>query len=412
MTSTRTGRLAPALLAAALVALVLPAGAAAQTAIRAGQTLRGSITSSDPRLDDDSHYDLYTFRSAAGERFRVTLRSEDFDAYLAVGRIEGDECTEYCESDDDGAGGTDAQVTLRFPEAGTYTIRANTLSGDQTGDYTVQLESLGVGPLADEEEDDGVEAPITPTGSITLGQTVRGSLSTGDPTAGDGSHFDTYTFRGRPGQRIAITLRSEDFDAYLGWGRLVSGEWESLASDDDSGGDTDARLVVQLGDDGSYAVRANSLEGGETGDYTLEVRAARQDEALSEEAVDEDGGSDDAAGTAIRGAVRVGQTVRGSLGDDDPRAGDDTFFEEWTIDARAGQTVTVTLRSDEFDAYLAVGSLDGGVWNSLETDDDGAGGTDAQITITFRSAGRYLIRANSLGEGETGAYTLEVRSGS
>ena len=34
-------------------------------------------------LDDGSHYDIYTFSGPAGQRVRITLRSDDFDAFLA-----------------------------------------------------------------------------------------------------------------------------------------------------------------------------------------------------------------------------------------------------------------------------------------------------------------------------------------
>lgn len=399
----------------ALAMLALPAAAAAQPLLRPGPPVRGEITAQDPALDDDTHYDLYTFRAAAGERFRVTMRSRAFDAYLVVGRIAKDACAAECRSDDDGGGGTDARVTLRFEEAGTYVVRANTLGTGQTGAYTIQLESLGVGPLADDDGDDaGPDAPVIPTGTLTVGQTVRGALTERDPLASDDSRVDTYLFTGRPGQRIAITMEAEDFDTYLAWGLLrPDGRWTPIAANDDGDAGTDARLVVEVGSAGTYVVRANSLSAGVTGDYTLSVRPARSGEALSATVDDEvAAGADERAGTAVRGTVRPGQTVEGALDADDPLAGDGSHFEEWAFEARAGQTVTFTLRSEDFDAFVAVGSVERGVWAELDSNDDAVGdGTDARVTVTFPSAGRWLVRANSLGGGETGRYRLEVRGG-
>jgi hypothetical protein len=87
----------------------------------------------------------------------------------------------------------------------------------------------------------------------------------------DGSHFHIYVYRGSPGQRLTLTLRSEAFDAYLSSGLLNGTSFVDEASDDDGGGGTDAMLVVTVGPSGDLVIRANSLEGGETGDYTLTV---------------------------------------------------------------------------------------------------------------------------------------------
>lgn len=248
------------LLGAACAALLAAAPAAAQGTIAIGETARGELTSSDPTLGDGSHYDVWRFEGTAGRRVVVTLRSDDFDAFLAVGGSVAGDC-EGCAVDDDGAGDTDSRVRVTILRSGTYEIRANSLSGGETGAYTLILEDAGEAP------------PLAPRGEIRAGQTVSGELDGGDPSADDGSFFEIWTYRGAPGERIVITLRSADFDTFLGWGRIVSAtEWEALDVDDDGAGDgTDSRLEVALGDDGVYHIRANSLFPGETGVYTLTV---------------------------------------------------------------------------------------------------------------------------------------------
>ena len=72
-----------------------------------------------------------------------------------------------------------------------------------------------------------------------------------------------------------ITLESGDFDAYLAFGRVTNGAWDSIATDDDSAGGTNAKLEVTIGDDGTYLIRANTLSSGETGRYTLKVVRGR-----------------------------------------------------------------------------------------------------------------------------------------
>ncbi|CAA9311237.1 MAG: hypothetical protein AVDCRST_MAG89-1128, partial [uncultured Gemmatimonadetes bacterium] len=49
------------LLGAVLAAVVASSPAGAQQAVRAGQTVNGSLAASDPKLADDSHFDLYVY---------------------------------------------------------------------------------------------------------------------------------------------------------------------------------------------------------------------------------------------------------------------------------------------------------------------------------------------------------------
>lgn len=261
-----------------LLVCVLLAGtalpAAAQGTIRPGQTVQGELSSSDPVLDDDTHYDIWRFRGEAGHVYAATLRSEDFDAYLAVGSSTAGGC-EDCESDDDGGGGTDSRVEFHADANGTYEIRANSLMSGETGAYTVELEDLGEGEQAADVDvvdvvdvDVDVDVAATP---IRPGPAVQGELTEDDAQAADDSYYDLYVYRGRAGEAITISLSSEDFDTYLVLGRLVDGEFEALESNDDGPAGTDSFLRITLPEDGEYTIRANSLGGGETGAYTLRV---------------------------------------------------------------------------------------------------------------------------------------------
>lgn len=108
--------------------------------------------------------------------------------------------------------------------------------------------------------------------------------------------------------------------------------------------------------------------------------------------------------------IQPGQTLRGELSQRDPRMGDDSAYDCYSLQTQAGQTYTVTQRSTAFDAYMAVTpstncSADP---RDNESNDDGPDmGTDAQIT--FRGTGQpWLIRANSLEGNSFGAYTIAV----
>lgn len=239
--------------------------------------------------------------------------------------------------------------------------------------------------------------PAAAQGTIRPGQTVRGELAPGDPVLDDDTHYDIWRFRGEAGHVYGITLRSDDFDAYLAVGAGAGGACDACESDDDGGGGTDSRVEFHAGGSGTYEIRANSLMPGETGAYTVEL------EDLGEHA------QQDESDAAI--PIRVGATVQGELTEDDAQAADDSYYDLYVFQGRGGEAVTIDLSSDAFDTYMAVGRIVDGEFEALESNDDGPDGTDSQIRVTLPEDGDYVIRANSLSGGETGAYTLRLTRG-
>ncbi|HEX2091401.1 MAG TPA: PPC domain-containing protein [Longimicrobiaceae bacterium] len=359
--------------------------------IRGGSEVRGELSAEDPVMSDRSHYDLYAYTGRAGERVRVRMRSAAFDTYLAFGQVtDGD--FRSSETDDDSGGGTDSCLEVSLPSDGTYYIRANSLSGGQTGAYTVQVggdAACSPGGSAGKAADTS-PVDVSRARRLRLGQQVSGELTTRSPVLGDRSRYDLYSYAGRRGERIRITLESEAFDSYLSFGTVSGRSFQQTESDDDGAGGTNSRIDVTLPENGTYYVRANTLRAHDYGPYTVRVEAAPP--------------------PAARRPVRAGETVTGELEDTDPQAEDDTYYDDYVYSGKAGERLTITLSSDAFDAYLSFGRMGSGSFSSMETDDDGAGGTDSRLTVTLPSDGEYVIRANSMGKG-TGAYTLRIESG-
>jgi trypsin-like peptidase/pre-peptidase len=106
--------------------------------------------------------------------------------------------------------------------------------------------------------------------------------------------------------------------------------------------------------------------------------------------------------------ITTGQTVTGRLSDGDFVRPDGSYADAYVYNGRAGEQITVTLRSNAFDAWLVVDDPNGPM---REHDDDSAGNLDSELTVTLPHAGQYLIVANSVNEGATGAYSMSLRSG-
>lgn len=359
------------------------ATAGADGTIGPNQQVAGRLERGDQTLGDGSYYDLYTYRGQPGEEILITLTSDAFDAYLRVGEREGNNFV-LTDSNDDGAGGTNAQLQVRVPASGIYLIQANSYSEGETGSYTLAIQTVGSG---------GAGSGVA---TIAAGQTINGQFTSSDPTLSDNSHYRIYQYRGTPGEQITVTLRSSDFDAYLSGGGLVNGSLNVETSDDDGAGNRDARITATIGPAGVYGIRANTLYAGETGRYTLTVESS--------------GGGRPAPVAVPAGSatVAVGQTIQGTLANGDELLSDDTYFDQYVLQGTPNQQVEVTLTSSDFDAYLYGGRLNGGTFVSQTSDDDGAGGRNARIVVTIGSDGLYAVRANAFSPGETGRYALSV----
>jgi uncharacterized caspase-like protein len=222
--------------------------------LTAGQRRTGQLQQGDNVMDDGSFFDIYTYEARAGERLRLTLSSGAFDAFLTVARMSGDE-VELVVRDDDSGGGTNSRAEFTVDRDGPLFILANALSEGMTGSYTIALEAAG-----------GSER-------IAVGQNRAGALARTDPMLGDSSFYDTYSYQGRQGERLRISMTSGAFDTYLSIGQVVDGRYREVANNDDADG-TNSVMDVTLPGAGTYQIRANSFLKGQTGAYTLAVTTA------------------------------------------------------------------------------------------------------------------------------------------
>jgi len=367
----------PSLIAAASVlALMIGTGgrAVAQDSLRIGASVDAALGDGDGRgPDDDYVYDDYRFEGRRGQRLEAVLRSGDFDAYLEV-RREGS--YEVLAEDDDGLGdGTDARLRFTPSEDGAYLLRARTLSGLEGGDYSLSLQERPRPPRAPR-----------PTG-VRLGQTLNGTLSDRDPEQEEGGRYDAFVFRAAEGQRVVVTLDSDDFDSLVRVGRMNGPDFEELAQNDDApGGGLNSRLVFTAPAAGDYVIRATALSDGE-GDYSVGLAEAPPPPPSK--------------------PLDIGAEIEGAIGSETGTNDDGQRADLYRFAGTAGQRIAVQMESDDFDTYLVLRRLsDNAV---LAEDDDGLGdGTDSRLVHTLDQDGDYLIEARAFGEEGEGDYDLSL----
>lgn len=267
-----------------LAAVALTAGtASAQRSLVPGEVTRGSLSGSDPVNEDDRYYDEYAFEARRGETVIIRMESESFDTYLYLGTASRRYGWRELARDDDGGDGTDSRIRYVIPEDGIYVVRASALY-ETTGPYEITLQGGRATSGYGYEPEPVRPRPGRPgrpsrDGYVQAGERVDGFLSSNDPRLDNSAPFHVYRYDGRRGERLIVTLRSVDFDAYLVLGTPGGrhGVDVALARDDDGGGGRNSRIEFVLPEDREYVIRVNPLAAA-TGEYVLEVESDLRDD--------------------------------------------------------------------------------------------------------------------------------------
>ncbi|MFB9067550.1 hypothetical protein [Pseudofulvimonas gallinarii] len=366
------------ILAVAIMGALVAGSALAQTPIRLGQSLNGSLSAASPKADDGTPYDLYTYRGRAGDRVRIRMDSASFDAYLAAGTTAAPGCSDDCVYNDDGGGGTNSLLTATVPASGVLQIRANSIGANDAGSYTLSV----------------TEAPAAPRPSlrqVSLNTPTQGRLGEDSPQdENSGQPYDIWLVKGRGGQTVRISLDANEFDPVLGYGTWSNGQFLETASDDDGGPGLNSRLTVTLPASGEAAIRLASIGSGANGTFTVTV------------------GEPPAPRPIVFQTAKVGEAIRGKLDDSDAFTPDEEMpFDAYRIEGRPGQRVEVRMDSSDFDPILKWGVFDGDTFHQEAQDDDGGGGTSARLIVTLDADGEGRLVAASL-DGSKGSYTMSL----
>jgi S1-C subfamily serine protease len=102
-------------------------------------------------------------------------------------------------------------------------------------------------------------------------------------------------------------------------------------------------------------------------------------------------------GVAIAGSLNRGDNILPV---------DNSFFDVYAFEGRAGQRVVIEMASADLDPYLILLAPNG---SELAQDDDGGGQSNARIVTTLPQSGTYVLLANSRQPGETGTYRLRAQ---
>lgn len=229
--------------------------------------------------------------------------------------------------------------------------------------------------------------------TIAPGRSVEGRLEQNDPRVSEEqSHHDDYRLRLRAGERIRLTLESEDFDPMVQVYR-ADDLHESIAENDDSGESLNSRLSFSAAEAGDYVVRVLGFSSEASGRYTLRAETLPPLPAPV---------------TAHSGTASTSWRVyQGELTDRDAD-NDGAYFDDYQVTLAQGQEVLIRVDSEAFDPIVQVLTLAGRNGPEIDSDDDAGPETNSLLGFRAPEAGQYIVRVTSFGSGGTGAYTLRV----
>jgi tetratricopeptide (TPR) repeat protein/CHAT domain-containing protein len=371
-----------------------------------GLTIEGRIDATDPKLKLDlgggRSIELssksYLVKFPAGKRFKITMRSSDLDSILMAQNKEGRQLA----FDDNSSGGQDAEMYAGDPKADVV-LRIHAASVKGLGKFTLAIHEFVGLPRPHDPNDTYVVGigPVILNGLIAQGD-AKIKVTTNDGKTGE-LPAKSYRFKLLGGRSYSFLMRSAAIDSFL---IVTDPSGKQIAYDDDSGGNLDAALTLEVKQDGVYGVHAASIS--KTGPFALVVGERNKNSAPPPN-------PSSPSEKAYEKAYVVGKdglTIEGRLAADDAKVkvtlDNGKVIElpakRYLVNLTGGKQYVLTMRSKSVDSFLLVQD---GSDKQLDYDDDSGGGLDSQLTLDAKETVTHRVFAASLER--TGPFALTIR---
>ena len=223
--------------------------------------------------------------------------------------------------------------------------------------------------------------------TLQPGRPTIGRLESGDDTLDSGEYIDFYDLEIDGPGTLAVTVRSEEFDTYLGVFDRARIDEEN---DDADGMGTNSRIMLELDSGRDLTIAVTSYAPEEVGEYEVLVEFAPRTED------DEESDSTALVLPEVTGTL--------SIGDRTLSAGE--YYDLYYFVGQRNQSVRIDLESEEFDTYLILGPPE-----SAQIDvDDSRGTTNSYLEMLLPEDGLYTVSVTSYAPAETGSYQLRFSS--
>lgn len=333
--------------------------------IEYGDTFEGRIRNSDTQ-----HW--YVFEGRRGDEITISAESDDTDVYIQLGNEELDL---LAENDDISQNNLNALIEdFELPESGTYYILVRAYD---RGNYTLTLE---------EGRSGGSSSSSSNNSNSSSGSEDVTELEYGDTVEGEAIDLETpivYTFSGRAGDTVTISVTSDEIDPYA---ILADINGDTIAENDDiEKNNLNSYIEAVLPANGDYLI---GVFGYTAGPFTLELNEG------------DGGGTTPVVETQDNEEILSGEIT------------DREYFAEFPIEGvNEGDTISIETRATSGDLDLYIGLFQGEDLVA-ENDDREQGTFDAALEYAEAAAGDYSVIVTRYGfeEGNTeGEFELSIK---
>lgn len=198
---------------------------------------------------------LYTFQGVLGQQLSITMRSEDFDAFLIILDSQGNVIAVNDDHNNpEMLYSLDATLTLNLPRTGLYFLLASSFHYIDTILNDDSIDTLNYHILMTTLQDGEATSAILPQNSLARALQSGDFLRKEHPTGKSVSYF---SFDAAVGDTIHLRLHSEDFDTLL---QLYAPSGQRVAvSDDAVGQGTNSSIRYTIPVAGRYLVLASDV---------------------------------------------------------------------------------------------------------------------------------------------------------
>lgn len=104
--------------------------------------------------------------------------------------------------------------------------------------------------------------------------------------------------------------------------------------------------------------------------------------------------------------LQVGNDIKDTLSNKDIPTGQGGFSRDYLLSLKAGDQVSIELKSDSFDTIVTLLAADGSTVG--ENDDGPDGSTNSLLFVRIVKSGNYIVRVHGFGDKAVGPFTLKV----
>ena len=361
--------------------------------LAATKTVNASwLTRCESGTRDGSYARFYTFTLDAGQRVDISLSSYYssgfLDPYLYL-REGTARAGAHIDRNDDSGGSRNSFIRRTLP-AGTYTVEATTYSRRQGGGRPFSL-TIGI------KADCAITAAL---GALTAAVPSTGAWASDcESAARHGRYARYYTFSLSSAAFVEIDLQSAAANPYL---YLRAGDGTQagklIASDNDGGDGTSARIARRLSAGATYTIEATTVDAAKSGAFTLKLTPTIIALCAATPLTLTDGSDTSPPSQAWESACHSARNLRG-------------YAKHYALTLAASKLVTIELDSTVADTqlYLIRGDSPlGEVFAAGEPPAHDGLPTRASRIERILGAGDYTIEATAAKPGVTGAFTLTV----